>query len=178
MRRVDDGRGALYPIKETSVELGFVGRTQTNLKKKNTPRSRISLIAVWPDVLALHLDENLGLFGIHTGCQVGGDGVDHTRLQLLRVLGHCDGVQIDNEEEVLVLVLPCQHHQFITPSKAIRVEHGIINGRTWGENGAGVEARGTGKLLQRTLSVTQNRYIALIRHRSGGLRCARRGHRT
>lgn len=40
----------------------------------------------------LHLHEDLGLLRIDTGRQVRRRGIDHSRLELLGILRHCDGV--------------------------------------------------------------------------------------
>lgn len=53
----------------------------------------------------MHLNENFGLFRVYSSCQVRSGRIDHSRLELLGVLRHCDGVQVHYKEEILVLVL-------------------------------------------------------------------------
>lgn len=53
-----------------------------------------------------HLHENLRFLGVYAGCQVSRGGVEHSDLELLGVLRHCDSVEVHHEKEVLELVLP------------------------------------------------------------------------
>ena len=53
----------------------------------------------------MHLNKNLGLFRVNSGREVRSSRIDDSRLELLRVLGHCYGMQVHYKEKVLVLVL-------------------------------------------------------------------------